>query len=310
MANYDQKILTREYKDLTERFGNYLSLDIDFAHDNEIIPAAHYGLFLKRLIRIIADFSKKPFSSLRILDIGSYEGFFSIELARTGAEVLGIEGRASNIAKAEFLQKISGIQNIAFMQDDVRNITKEKYGQFDIIIAAGILYHLEAESVVKLCKNMFAMCNDIAIVDTQIALSRRAQYTLKGRTYHGIDYKEPSATGTEFEKIVLNPQDGIGNIKSFWPTEVSLYALFVDAGFTSVAKVVSPAVDEVRGAYDRVTLITRKGAPLGDTMSKPLAKLAAAPLKEIIGEQIMVQMANASGEIIETPSGVIGHDWV
>lgn len=298
--------LFKECADLTGRYGNYISLGFNFSN-GEVIPTDTYGLFLKRLIRIIADFSKKPFSQLRILDLGSYEGLFSVELSRLGAEVVGIEGRVSNIAKAEFLKKFCGVSRVTFIHDDVRNLTKEKYGEFDIVFAAGILYHLDAASVFKLVNAVYDVCSDFTLIDTQVSLSRCVRHTFKNFDYWGLEYNEPIAGLPKSEQDINRPQDSIENEKSFWPTKISLYNFLGHAGFTSLGEICYPAVDNIRGAYDRLTVIARRGSRI-EGLSEPLRRLPAPPLKEIIGGDIIVQTVNSSGDLGgDAPKGILFH---
>jgi len=60
---------------------------------------------LQRLVQIIADL-QGSFNDLRVLDIGSFEGAHSIELALRGCQVIGLEGRDTNLAKAKFAGSI------------------------------------------------------------------------------------------------------------------------------------------------------------------------------------------------------------
>ena len=76
-----------------------------------------------------------------------FRGHYAIEFAMQGATVVGIEGRESNVQKAIFAKDILNLENLTFYQDDVRNLSAEKYGQFDIVLCSGILYHLDSSDV-------------------------------------------------------------------------------------------------------------------------------------------------------------------
>ncbi|MBC1220039.1 bifunctional 2-polyprenyl-6-hydroxyphenol methylase/3-demethylubiquinol 3-O-methyltransferase UbiG, partial [Nostoc sp. UCD120] len=84
---------------------------------------------------------------MRILDLGCLEGLYSIGLALHGATVVGIEGREVNFQKAKFAKECLGLNNLEFIQDDVLNLSPEKYGYFDIVLCCGILYHLNVPEV-------------------------------------------------------------------------------------------------------------------------------------------------------------------
>ncbi|MBI3796935.1 MAG: methyltransferase domain-containing protein, partial [Deltaproteobacteria bacterium] len=93
------------------------------------------------------DFLHQPLHNLRVLDLGCLEGMYALEFAQHGAQVLGIEGRLANIEKARFAKRVLGFSNCDFVQDDVRNLSLAKYGDFDVVLCCGILYHLDAPDV-------------------------------------------------------------------------------------------------------------------------------------------------------------------
>ena len=80
----------------------------------------------------------------RILELGSLEGGHTIRLAqRPGVEqVLGIEGRAANLARAQVVQEILQVANIDFVEANLAMIELAQFGRFDAIYCSGLLYHL------------------------------------------------------------------------------------------------------------------------------------------------------------------------
>jgi 2-polyprenyl-3-methyl-5-hydroxy-6-metoxy-1,4-benzoquinol methylase len=55
-----------------------------------------------------------------------------------GAEAVGIEFREESLAKARFAKDYFGLDRFSFYQDDVRNLSREKYGEFDVVICPEI----------------------------------------------------------------------------------------------------------------------------------------------------------------------------
>lgn len=297
--------LSDAFNKISEEAGPFYSCAFDLSK-NEVVPKEIFGLFLKRLIRLIADFYQKPFSELKILDLACLEGLFAIELARLGAQVTGIEGRSVNIKKAEFLKRFYGVDKTRFIQDDVRNISKEKYGEFDVIIAAGIFYHLNCPDNFKFIENIYAMCRNFAIVDTHISLARTSSYVYNGHEYWGREYGEFENCDTEYDRDVLAVQSSIGNDKSFWPTEVSLYNALAKAGFTSVLKCSHPTVDINRGAYDRVTVLARKGRDLDPALPENLRRLKGPELQEFIDGTVCIDPHNApTTTVLDSPKEIV-----
>jgi SAM-dependent methyltransferase len=80
-------------------------------------------------------------SRVRIADLGCLEGGYSVELARMGFQVLGLEVRSSNIQACLHVKAHTDLPNLEFVQDDVWNVSK--YGTFDAIFCCGLLYHLD-----------------------------------------------------------------------------------------------------------------------------------------------------------------------
>ena len=81
------------------------------------------------------------------VDLGSYEGYHSIQLAELpGVErVLGLEGRARNVAKANLANEYVGYDRVRFQQYDLEQIGRvppPEEGPFDLVFCAGVHFHL------------------------------------------------------------------------------------------------------------------------------------------------------------------------
>lgn len=78
---------------------------------------------------------------LRALDIGCSDGFFSFELERRGAEVVAMDFVPEDYTGFATARKIVG-SSVEYRMDNVYNLTPEKWGEFDIVLFMGVLYHL------------------------------------------------------------------------------------------------------------------------------------------------------------------------
>jgi SAM-dependent methyltransferase len=80
-----------------------------------------------------------------ILELGSFEGAHSLMLADPEhvERVLGLEGRAESIRRAEFVTDLLGKGKIAFEQSDLETDDLSRHGRFDAVFCAGLLYHLQ-----------------------------------------------------------------------------------------------------------------------------------------------------------------------
>ncbi|UCG81639.1 MAG: methyltransferase domain-containing protein, partial [Desulfobacterales bacterium] len=207
------------------------------------------------MVQIISDVASDPLENLRILDLGCLEGLFAIELAQQGSKVVGIEGREANIEKARFAKDVLGLNNLELILDDVRNLSKEKYGRFDVVLCLGLLYHLGVPDVFAFAKRMGDVCERFAIIDTHVSLVPEESHVYDGRTYWGCTFQEHSSDSTSVERARAL-WSSLDNVASFWFTRASLFNLLSYAGFTSVYE--CPAPPALKQPYDRITVLAIK----------------------------------------------------
>lgn len=252
-------------REIVEQFGDWTKHNMHLMDDTYTYNQNHpgfkehlvkRGIRLQRIIQIISDITDQPLNNLRVLDLACLEGLYGIELARHGAEVIGIEGREANVVKARFAKEVLALNNITFMQDDVRNLSVEKYGRFDVVLCLGILYHLDAPDVFHFVERMSDVCKRVTIIDTHIGIKANNSYIYQGQEYHGWSYTEHSSKSTKEERL-KTLRASLDNEKSFWLTRPSLFNLLSRAGFTSVYTCQNPAVPTQR--MDRDTLVAVKG---------------------------------------------------
>ena len=104
----------------------------------------------------------------RLLDLGSAEGLQSIEAAMHGFETVGVEGRQLFIERAEFAKKVFAPGNARFVHGDVRKISTQMWGVFDVTLCLGILYHLEREAMLPFFKALSEVTSHLLIIDTHV----------------------------------------------------------------------------------------------------------------------------------------------
>ncbi len=92
----------------------------------------------RRILEVVFHGSK---SQLRLVDLGCLEGGYSVEFARMGFQVLGMDIRESNIAACRYVKERTNLPNLEFVHDDVWNVAR--YGKFDAVFCCGLLYHLD-----------------------------------------------------------------------------------------------------------------------------------------------------------------------
>ncbi|MEB8584318.1 class I SAM-dependent methyltransferase, partial [Bacillus cereus] len=136
-----------EKENIIRKYGEWTAYDIKLTDTLYTRDIRQPNPALKKIVTMIQDITQCDFKNLRILDLACLEGHYAIEFAMQGATVVGIEGRESNIQKAIFAKDLLRLENLTFYQDDVRNLSAEKYGHFDIVLCSGILYHLDCSDV-------------------------------------------------------------------------------------------------------------------------------------------------------------------
>ena len=227
-------------------------------------PAPDYRL--RRLLQVAQDMVGKPLAQCRVLDLACLEGHYAIEFAMHGAETLGIEGRAASVAKCEFARRNLGLERASFEQGDVRHLSRDKHGVFDIVICSGLLYHLPARDVQALLRAMYDVCSRLLIIDTYISLEGRSKVDINGTERRGHVYGEHLADESAQEREA-KLWASLDNDASFWFTEPSLMNMLTAEGFTSVVDVLVPNMPG--NPRDRKTYVALKGTRATVLSSEP-----------------------------------------
>lgn len=207
------------------------------------------------MVRLALDITGKEIRELRVLDLGCLEGGYAIQFAQRGAEAVGIEIRRAHVEKAQFVKQVLGLDRLTFVHEDVRNLSAERFGTFDVVICAGILYHLDHPDVFKLLRSIGTICRRAAIVDTHVALAAQVEVQFEGEVYQGRKYPEfaPNLTPDQKERDLWA---AIDNNESLWLTRDSLLRALHHSGFTSVFEALLPFRAPV---HDRCALVAVKG---------------------------------------------------
>jgi len=268
-----EEILARK-QELIDRFGEWTAHNIDLGHGITTRPPGSGGDRNKlwRIMQFVSDIFGEDLSGIRALDLASLEGQYAVELALRGAEVVAIEGREGNIEKARLAKECLELKNLTFHKDDVRNLSPEKYGTFDLVFCIGIYYHLDAPDVFHFTESIAECSKKLAVFDTNYALRPRQYREFRGKKYYGVTYQE-HAPGKAKEKIESDVWASLDNPESFWLTKASLVNLFADLGFATVSECHYPLAHY--GIRDRLTLFASKGVQtrLGiEPDAEPVAK--------------------------------------
>ena len=144
----------------------------------------------------------------RVLDVGAWDGWFSFEMERRGAEVVAID----RIENPKFYEIRSLLKSkVEYRELDVYDLHPDKIGTFDIVLFMGVLYHVKHP--ILALERVCSVCTDMAIVES---------FVLKDQTdRHLLEFYEYDEFGGQFDNW-------------FAPTPKALTALCRTAGFARV----------------------------------------------------------------------------
>jgi tRNA (mo5U34)-methyltransferase len=105
----------------------------------------------------------KDLRGKRVLDIGTWDGWFAFEMERRGAEVLAIDCW-DNPLFHEMHARLGS--HVEYRQIDIYRLTPDRIGRFDIVLFMGVLYHLKHPLLAL--ERVCALTTDLAAVDSFI----------------------------------------------------------------------------------------------------------------------------------------------
>jgi tRNA (mo5U34)-methyltransferase len=141
-----------------QRLGWYHSIQLP---DGSVI-AGHQDLH--RLHWRLAQFPiPTDLTGKRVLDIGAWDGWFSFELERRGAQVVAVDQTAS---KRFLLARELLNSSVEYIIEDVYHLTPERIGRFDVVLFLGVLYHLKHPllALERVCE----LSTDLACVESYV----------------------------------------------------------------------------------------------------------------------------------------------
>jgi len=186
---------------------------------------------VRRAVQTVADLAASRIKGLRILDLGCGEGGFALELGKQGAEVVAIERRAALAEKAEFAREALGLRHVEILRGDVRRLSPETHGFFDVVLALGILDRLDAPAVFDVAKRVGAVCKGFALVEARLAARPRASHVSDGIVFRGA------------------PRRSLDEEESFLLTRASMLSLLARSGFTTIAETLEPDAVEAAPCF-------------------------------------------------------------
>lgn len=266
----DARTIEKKKSEVIEKYGPWTAHNVHLQDDIYTIGPRIVGdeVRLRRITQIVFDLMGGTVENARVLDLACLEGLFAIEFARHKAKCMGIEGREANIEKARFVKDVLSLDNLELVQDDVRNLSAEKYGRFDVVLCLGILYHLDQPDVFSFIEKLSEVCRKVCIVDTRITLRPNAQVAYKNKTYSGRKGEEHDA-GDSKESKLARLWASLDNTENFYLSRATLCNALSHAGFTSIYQCNVPG--EPDKPENRIAFVAIKGE-VGELLNAPLMK--------------------------------------
>ncbi|HVB26701.1 MAG TPA: class I SAM-dependent methyltransferase, partial [Mycobacteriales bacterium] len=155
----------------------------------------------------------------RVLELGAQEGGHSFVLAGFPGveEVVAVEGRPANVARAQLVQRLTGQHKIRFVLANLETDPLQRLGRFDAVFCSGLLYHLPEP---------WRLIEEIGGVSDRLFLcthyAREQDATLTQGGFRGARYAELG---------LADPMSGLST-DSFWPTLAELHRMLTEQGFS------------------------------------------------------------------------------
>jgi SAM-dependent methyltransferase len=215
--------------------------DIRVSDDYSTNPESQPQARANYILQFVSQMFNGKLSGIRIADLGCNEADISIEFAAQGAHVVALDGRESNLVRPRLIKKILGLDNLEIVKDNVMSFQYEKYGQFDVILCFGLLYHLDDPN--RFLKSISEMTKSCLFLNTHVAVPGKSQPHVKEKRLTRLVFDENVYWGKYFEehtnvpdedRLRATPRASVHNPLSVWLTKHSLVSMLENVGFTYV----------------------------------------------------------------------------
>lgn len=106
-------------------------------------------------------------AGMRVLDIGTRDGFFAFELEKRGAEVLAVDYVGSGDTGFGVAADVLG-SRVTYLQRNIYQLDTRELGTFDLVLFLGLLYHLpDPLGALRLVRDLTRkrMCLETLVLD-------------------------------------------------------------------------------------------------------------------------------------------------
>ena len=118
-----------------------------------------------KMHQIIRDRVERP-HELAAIDLGSHEGFYSIELGRHFRSVVGYEFRETSLMAARLITEVLGVRNVEYVKADLQRMVFDPALAADFVLVYGLIYHLE--NPIHTIRLASQLCRKHILVELQV----------------------------------------------------------------------------------------------------------------------------------------------
>jgi hypothetical protein len=189
----------------------------------------------------------KPWTEYTFIDLGCGEGTSTLALGRTGARVIGIEGRDHVANRGRYMRDRLGYENVEFRTGGVTD--PELWEEADALYASGLIHHLtDPFQVLELADRFISdaayFCThfsprtqeELSVSEFHSQLFEPHTVQFRGLKIEVIKFTEPHATAEDGLQDRRHARSGIDNSYSLWPSEDGFIASCGKIGFPSFQK--------------------------------------------------------------------------
>lgn len=127
-----------------------------------ITPGANEARAVLEALQLPADCR-----GMRVLDLGTRDGFFAFELERRGAEVVAVDYVAMTDSGFAVAAELLG-SRVTYLQRNLYELDADELGTFDLVLFLGLLYHLpDPLGALRVVRNFSRqrMCLETLVMD-------------------------------------------------------------------------------------------------------------------------------------------------
>lgn len=164
--DYKIRVQAIELRSLTNRYRMYQP--IPFPEFSDIKESRNRGCASRW--RVIKKCMDSDLNGLKIIDLGSAEGYFSFQLIKEGADVVAIEYDKRKINLMKLIKLRYNLQNMKILNGDLSKFSLLSLGKFDYCIYLNIHQHIykrDVVSAVRILKELGQICKKGIFFETR-----------------------------------------------------------------------------------------------------------------------------------------------